>query len=482
VIYLLFHLLFHAVWGFKLEINWASTHLLDKTYLQDHPLKALLYLHGQPPAFNALTIFLLKLGSITNVSVDVLADIAFTLIGYITISLGFEVCYILTGSLFASMIVAVWVLFDPAFALFQHTFFYEFTLPPLVLAAVYAASKLRRASPGWWILFIGALSGLVLFKALFHPIFAILLFLTAVAVLRSYGEFNRAEKSRIVLAFVGLVLSIGIWPLKNYVVFGSPVYSSWQGFNLSYRFPIELKGGLASFITNGTVPDEIQKQTDQFKGISPSDDLRVVRDRLKQAGGVNWNNLIFIQTLPAQMHETMEWRKENPKKWLTISLAQYFMAMRGTFMFPYSLRIWRTGNDLYEAWATFYHRHLFLDIRPLVEKLFPDLSLHKEANIRGFKAPYPFFAFVFPFLLVLSAISLFTLQKSQESRMIVSLALLLVLWTICIPSLTDGAEANRMRFSVSPLLAILIANLLHQYLWCIGRSLRFNTGVTTSPS
>jgi hypothetical protein len=104
------------------------------------------------------------------------------------------------------------------------------------------------------------------------------------------------------------------------------------------------------------------------------------------------------------------------------------------------------------------------DLRPAIERLQPDLFLHREAMLRGRPVPYTLFGFVvFPLLVALAAWQQVFRPRTLRTTTAAA-ALLCLLWPMLAACLTDGQEGNRMRFSTTPGLIVVAVCLAGELL------------------
>jgi len=465
LIYLVYLFIALGPWDFKLEINWAHTHLLDRDYLDRYLLNSMLYLHSQPPLFNFFTALILRAAWLFGTTPSVVAEIIYLLVGWAILLAIFEIGCLLTKRPTLSLIAPALVLINPGFAFFQFDYSYEFPLQLISsLVVLYSFKYIENGAPKTLLVYVVYISILSLTKSLFHPSLVIFLFLVLIFFRRMLKRpcSVRTECTASLL----LILLITAWPLKNWLVFNHFTYSSWTGFNLIVRLPEVRHPVFEIYETRGIVGPRIQSKVDKFVPLRLSDDLSILKAAHKpSAGGLNWNHLIAMFTKQRQYKMGIQWRKENFLEWMKMTAGQYFMATRATYIFPYSPinAPFGTGNESYEQWQSFYNNILFYDLRPLVESIFPNFFVHNYAKIRGYKVLYSTFSLFFPFIII---VVLMLVARSRTSLNSEHLALVIIcsllVWTILLPCLTDGNESNRMRVSTFQLFSLLILYCIHK--------------------
>jgi hypothetical protein len=184
----------------------------------------------------------------------------------------------------------------------------------------------------------------------------------------------------------------------------------------------------------------------------------------KQDGSQNWNHVAFLAAGPELGRCATTWRLAHPVAWLAKGAGQYAMWTRPTFVHPYDGALVGPADARWIAYASAYERVAFHDLRPIVERLLPDLFLHREATIRGRPVPYTLFGVVvFPAILGLAGWQQVRRPRSVRSA-VAAAALVVVVWPMVAACLTDGQEGNRMRFSTSPALLVVALSLVGELL------------------
>ncbi|HEX9504604.1 MAG TPA: hypothetical protein VGA62_01240, partial [Acidimicrobiia bacterium] len=203
----------------------SAYQLLDIRLLRHDLLESLLYLHSQPPLFNAFTAIVLHLPA--------------SFVKTVLMLLWHAAALATALLLFATMVrvgVRPWLAagFVGAFVLLPETmlveswFFYtqlEMLLVAFTLWGVARFAASLRVADG--LLFAGGLGALVLLRSSFHLLLMVLL---VVVVWRCL----RLDPRRMGAVAVVPLLLVGAWSVKNVVVFESWSNTTWMGLNLSY--------------------------------------------------------------------------------------------------------------------------------------------------------------------------------------------------------------------------------------------------------
>jgi 4-amino-4-deoxy-L-arabinose transferase-like glycosyltransferase len=438
-------------------LYWGKMQLLDRSFLLEHPLNSLLYLHSQPPVLNALALVVLHGSRLTGLSEAAVASGLFALLGWGCFFALLQVARLATGSWVASAACGALLLLNPAFAFYRYRLLYE--TPAMLAVLLTSWSWLLFVKKGrlvHWLGLMFSLAFLCLTKSLFHPLFALLVALLALAARRAAGEVAWFDLLRRYAGGFALgVVLVLLWPAKNQLVFDHFVYSSWLGFNLTVRTPIEHYEPFDDFIFRGKIHPSLEEQIEAFEGVSAEDDLSIVRAMKKPSFEQipNWNHLAVLYTAAELERRGIEWRLQHTAEWMFTAAGRYFMTMRPSFVFPYSANTVFTGGPRYDAYAARYRDIVHPDLRPWFERAMPGWFVHRHAVLLNDRIPYTPFAFVYPAFLLACAV--FAVRRRGEPvGWFLAYCALASAWTIVVPVLTDGVEGNRMRLATAPLICV----------------------------
>lgn len=449
--------------GFHMLLNRNLWHLLDTHLLQLDPLGSLLALHSQPPGMNALLALLVQLGAATGLSPEALGAPLYALLAGAALLLVFDAVLRLTGRRALAWLAAGLLLTDPAVHLFEHFLFYELLLYFLLTLATWAAVRLLEDGRTRHLALLTAtLAGMGLTRSLYHPVFC-LGGLGLVLVAERRLAPPRPGRPR-ALALAALVLTLALWPLKNRLVLGRGVMSSWVGYNLVNGLPVPADPDLDGFFRRGEVPAWAEAAMHE-RGLRHPALTAVDKgdgDRVR-----NWNHALFLLLDARLRARGWAWRRANPGTWARIALAQYLMATRAAFVHPYSQRLRSFGGAVHPAYAGAYQRVVFHDLRPWIEPWTPGLWVHDDARIQvggpdqGRPVPYTLFGLVLlPGLFLASGVGLWRRRGAWGIReAMLALCLGAVAWPLVVACSSDGQEANRMRFASSGPLVVALCLL-----------------------
>jgi hypothetical protein len=200
--------------------------IADVDLLKERPFETLLYLHGQPPLFNALVASIVALPDRWHQTAweALLAASGLALLGAVFALLR------LVGSsgrvtLAASLVLAL----DPNAILYEKWLFYSHpTAATLAVAVAASAALAARPTPARGVLAGGAWSALFLLRASWHVGWIVV----PVALVWASGRLRDRWRRITPAALAPLLLPTAVYA-KNAWIFGSFTGSTWLGMNVT---------------------------------------------------------------------------------------------------------------------------------------------------------------------------------------------------------------------------------------------------------
>jgi hypothetical protein len=454
-----------AAWvGFRFWIHWPLVQLLDAQALAHQPLRALLALHGQPPLLNALLAVAVRVGAWLGCGPRPLLWALFYGLGMLLVVLLGRLVLEVSGSLWLALAAALLTVADPALHVYRTVYFYELPLAVLLLVALSAAGRhLAQGGERWLLLFVLAVGAMALLRTLYHPLWAAALFALLLAG-RAHLAPAGAPRERRWPAALLLALLLGIWPLKNGLLFGTPVMSSWAGYNLA-RLTAARSPGLEAYLATGEVAEALRES---WRGRAPAflrDEPVLVAPR-RRDGNRNWNHYVFLLTDRELARAALRWRLEHPRDWLRWGFANYLLWGRPSYLDSYSQAARGPDHPAYRSYVRWHQRLLFPDLRRFVVRLSPAADVHRRTTLSSTPSSYSLFALLgLPALGLALALLLPRRLRRAPQAWVALLAACSLAWVLAVPCLSDGIEGNRMRYSVSPCVLLLAA-------WVVGAARR----------
>lgn len=446
--------------GFDATIPWTHFQILDRVVLRDHPFGALWMLHQQPPVLNALLALCLRVGDWLHVAPEHVLQSVYLALGLAAVLLFTDLVLRVTRSRGLALFGALAMVADPSFHYFSHLGWYPFLVrTEVVLSAWSFVRALQTAKRSHVALALAAFLSLVLTRTLFHPLWplgAAALLLVALRVLHGPRAGAPRRYAPLAAAFVGLM---ALWPLKNQAVFGVFTYSTITGVNLA-RVTTLGRTTWAEYFNHGVVPPEVEAKVESYRERYGDELAYLVGSPEKHDGSRNWNHLILLEESPKLAREGIRWRLENPSTWAFVAAMQYLMWARPAIEQPYRGDLLGPPSPVYQAYASAYRALLFTNVRPWIERATPSLDLHRRMVLKATGEPlrYTLFGLLwFPAIALASTVGCFGRGRMRSIEGWTTLfALYAGSWTLVVPVLTDGIEANRMRFSTSALFTLLV--------------------------
>lgn len=447
--------------------------VLDLGSLHYRLLPALLYLHAQPPLFNALIGVAEKVGG---------SHFGQVLLGF-QLLVGF--CAVVSVYLTLtqlnippklSLLVSFALLFNPAAIGFEFDPLYTelvFALNCFVaLAAVcYLKSRSNRALYS----FVGTAICLTMVRASYSWIWIVAM----LGVLWWQLPENRRQIRN--AGFVGLALAL-LWPAKNYLLFRHFTSSTWLSFSIARHWESEIETqSFQTWIHEGSLPTFTHLE-DDAQGVFQSwlretwpaattgkpelDDISK-----KTGGGTNWNSLALLRMHEAQTKDISFLILHDPKAYgvnIARGLGMYFEST--------SKYLGYLNN---ESYAQYQH---IARIDGMVDRIccnifgFPPDKRHIEGALSS-NAPHASriqkiqsicmgallaYGFVFGCLLSFASHSLWNGHRDRKvAAMVMSVT---IVYIFLVGNLLEVGENMRFRFETQALVVMVVAIFLHQ-LW-----------------
>jgi hypothetical protein len=429
-------------------IPWDFYQILDRDLLFERPVESLLLLHAQPPLLNTALAGLLAIARATEMPIEPLA--LWVNVGLLALcaAMLYRLAEMLTVSRLLAAAAVAMLLCDPAAHFHTYLFFYE--LPALAgqaAVALFAALWLHRFR--LWTLYalVLALGYCALLRTLYGPLWAVAVFAVIVVLGKVHRPAGRRVRWRGALGpALVLVILLSLWPVKNFLFFGSLTNSSWVGFNLC-RGPKLRDARLQRFLDDGIATRQPGETYSRPLIYSPQPDNALTRgDRID--GSRNWNHWVFLAVDGDLRRQAFEHWKTHPWQWLDKARSYYLRWGRACATDSYTeapLFVPQPVRPGYLAFARTYSAVLHFNLRSLFST---DRKVNETPGRRP-KTSWPIYSVVtLPAILILTfaAIRRQGLRSGWrvQMRLVLTVMAILPMLFVCF---TDGAEGNRMRYS-----------------------------------
>lgn len=448
-------LLFFSPWTILSDEYWQ---LLPSLPLFFHPASSLLLLHSQPPLLNVLYFGVL----FSHFQLGIPGTLVATLL-FMGISLGSLYVYYHLGVLVFSsrrlaLLPVVFLLLHPSFAHFQRVFFYPHLLffqtgLLVLLVGRWACNpSIRR------FLAVAACYGLMAYtRSLWHPLLgAILIFV--LPLLMTTLRQNKPLLLRHIVA--GLVLLGGLvapWLLKNQVLYNTPSFSSWLGYNLGGKRTRE-------FINEKQLPQDAMElarayyslwQLDILSRHSATNLLHKDFPADKNTVRKNLNHYCFVPLSQLDTHERLWEFRTNPAMLLDRIFTHLACLDMPPHLHPYDLdsatgRYWSMDN---------YTTYAFIHDQIIYGNRLKDYLVFRWNQI--LVRPGLFLLLFLPLMLAYSCHQTF-FNPVEWRRPLFGTVFFLYLWFLGMVLFVDGRESARMRWELEGLYFLVILFFGHE--------------------
>lgn len=439
-------------------LNWFFQ-FLDPELLRHHLLQSLFYLHMQPPGYNLFLGIVLKLFPQGYITAFHAIHLVFG--AAITCQLFYLMRCLGVGARLSFTVTALFMI-SPGVVLFENFLLYEYPLVfILMISAIFLFHFFKGRSAASAVGFLLCQFCLVMLRNHFHLVYFAVVFI----FLLYFTKFNRR-----LVAGVGSVLSIAVLALylKNLILFGHFVSSTWLGMNM------------ATITTHHLTAQERQQFVSQGR-ISPIPDIDAIvplsayrpyitmpaktsipalDEELKSTGAINFNHLGFLEVQKLYMRDGKYILRHYPIAYLRSVAIAWFAYFLPTTDFAFF--------DLNEPRIRGIER--FFDI--VFFGQFKQITDRKE--LRKIKSPAVVLytgvflliglptLFIFGVVFVYRGVRRGTLDAPRA--MVIGFMLFIIAYCSAVANFLSSVENNRYRFPMDGFFVILAALALTQ-LW-----------------
>jgi hypothetical protein len=429
--------------------------LLDVRLLRDTPVTSIFYLHSQPPLFNLFTAAIVRLpdGLVRGVLAVLwaLAGLATALLLHSTMArLGVR-------TWLRVLLVCLFVI-APETILTESWFFYSQLQLLLTALALYALVRFADRRQTWTgVLFVSCLAALVLLRSSFH----VVLLVVVLGVV--WRQLSLSWRTLASIAAVPLVVVVA-WSAKNVLVFDSWSNSSWLGMNISYVAHAgvskdDCRRLVAQGVVSGSACDVAFRAPSAYTARFPHPTHygNAATDRLyKSTGQPNFNASLYDDVAAQYQHDSIELLRRGGLGAVgRAELAAYTVwAEPGDD----SLQL-RSDRGPIAGYADWFDRLVLL--RPVAT------GWNDPARFAASSGSFPIgdalgsISYTVLALTVLAGYGIVAGWRrggrGSALRTLVTVAGVILVWSIVVDNALDYRENNRFRVEVGPLLLVLAA-------------------------
>jgi hypothetical protein len=439
--------------------------LLDLDILHHHLFRGLLYLHAQPPLYNAIVGVAEKLSPTHYGGIILALQLCLGLSAPIAIYLALT--QLSVASLF-SLVVSLILLLNPAAILFE--FDPSYTVPVYALNCLLTLALVcyvKGRSTTALLSLIGCAVALTFVRSSYQPVWV-------VAILGTLFWTLPPNRRQIATAgIVGVLLTL-VWPAKNYVLFHHFVSSTWAPFSLSkhWKYPDDRRR-IEPWVQQGLVPtfsprpSESGKTEREFPAWlqqqwpAPARGVPELDSVTKgNTGWTNWNSLALLRMHDAEAKDVSFLLRHDPKSYvLNVARAMviyfepstyYYMGEAGDTLVQYE-RLASIDRGVSRVCCNIF------GLPPEIYELLPPQKFRIRNLCMGAVALY---GIVLASLVSLGSRSLWS--GALDRRLVISVMMVTVIYAFLVGNLVEVGENMRFRFEIHALVVTISAIFLQQ--------------------
>jgi hypothetical protein len=458
--------------GLKPRFYHLATHwqTLDLNLLRGDLLQSLYYLHAQPPMWNGLVGLLLKAGDTPFKVLAIYAAMSWTWSLLITWMIFFVVRRITESAAISAGAAAFYVLCSSAYFYENYVHYPLFTAflatgCALAVCLTFTAGGRAVRQSAFFAMLMVLLLSLSLTWAPFHPV--VVIGVGGIVLLRLWKQGRASLRGSPIGLSLGTYILASLLafvvPLKNMVIFGSFGTSSWAGMNLMGAVP------------RGMVPGEIREgcgftaiTDEEVKEASGAVTAEAAAHpasgaRFKNDGAIpNFNNIGYLARSARCLAVARAAIRDHPIAFAADRLGRLVVTSTllsdDYFITPAGMEPGSRLRSLMDA-----RNLIYLPVFQQETRRFVDAY---ERGSRHYLVP----------VVVLAATLLLPLHLLRGRRAlptgypeVLLISTFLTAWVLLVGHLGNATEQERFRFTVEPLLILVVSNAVKAHLWPCGR-------------
>jgi hypothetical protein len=429
--------------------------MIDPVLMRTDLLRSMWYLHMQPPGYNFAVGLIVKLFPDHYTAVLWVAHIA----------MGAAIAVCLFRLIRRFGVPASWSVFlssifivSPACALFENDATYEYPVLLLLLLSALALTQFCETfATRWSLAFFACLLALGLVRNTFH-----IAYLLAVAA--GLLWFFPAGRRAILMGVIPAVLITGGIYVKNWVLFGRFVSSTWSGMATGVTTSSQLTDDEAEAMVQRGIVSPFA-EIDPFSSLSeyepyirrpPKTGIPVLDQDVTSTGHPNFNNLAYLQIHDQYLRDSVAILRNYPVAYgrsLANAWFSYFLPASDLAYFNYA-------PPRVKAWEHFFNAVVFGQLRQTKDR---ETFIQLEADGHTFSCVL----YVGVFLIVLlpaaflwgSAQLLFARLRgrwTQAQLALLAFLLFTIVFVTLVSTLLSTYEGNRYRFPLDGFFVALV--------------------------
>ncbi len=435
--------------------------MIDPELMRTDLLRSLWYLHMQPPGYNFAVGLIVKLfpnhyaGALWTVQIAMGAAIAVCLFRLI--------CWLGVPDSWSFVLTSIFVI-SPACVLFENEATYEY---PVLLFLLLSALALIRFCEGlatrWTLAFFGCLLVLMLIRNSFHIVYLL-------AVAAGLLWFLPAGRRAILMGVIPAVLTAGGIYVKNGILFGRFVSSTWLGMATGGTTTFQLTYDEADdLIARGVVsplaeidPFSKLSEYDPYIHRPPLTGIPVLDQDATSTGHANFNNLAYLQVHDQYLKGSIAIWRHYPIAYVRSVLIAWFSYFRPATDLHYFDRASRP----IKRWERLFDTVVFGQVRQPEDR--PDFLDLKEEGHNFSRVLYTgmFLIVMIPAAVIWGVAQLLVprwrLRWTRAQLVVLGFMLFTIVYLALVSTLLSSFEENRYRFPLDGYFAALVGGMLVQ--------------------
>jgi hypothetical protein len=301
----------------------SSMQIADIGLLHDDMWRTLWYTHSVPPLFDFLVGCGVKLGLTLFPWYFLLLYAAVTLGGILALQ---GLVRAVTGRDDIALLTGAWACISPAVILFSFKLYYDSLVPWMVSMALWGLHQgMTRQSTRHFLFGFSMFALTMLVRTMFHPI-------TFAIILVVYLAFAKGQRWRVLATAAGPAAVVGLFMLKNLLIFGFFGLSSWAPLYPNHttvdRLPHALRQAMVDSgkLSRFGMIDGFGYPAENLALLPPAPPTgQPVLDNLsKSTGEPNFNNILYVRVGPYRAKDPMVAIKADPKDFAILLVTSFY--------------------------------------------------------------------------------------------------------------------------------------------------------------
>lgn len=402
--------------------------VLDLNLLDKHFLSSIYYLHYQPPLWNLIIGFFVKIYGTDYLIISKVIFIFNLFISLISILIYFKICLIINlNKIQIYLIYTIYIIFSLSYIFYENYLHYTHLTTLFFLFFIYNYLKfVEKFNLKYEILiYFTALFLLYTWSAFSHPLFICLIFFTIILI-----KFNSKIFRSLIIFLLFLFISI-IPSIKNKIELNFFGNSSWVGLQI---IQVLKRWDVLDGMCNMNFKDIYIYEKDYL-----NDNKQIALHPSLVGNLSKWNNVGMILKTKKCLKEGIKLISHDPINYLSI-VKYNFISTHGHFAFDHGFKP--------KGWNNFF---IFFD----------EIKKNKIINIIKIRSIQIYYFIIYAFFLSLIFKSLFNFNQIYNLKKTKALSsiFLIYFWMIILTHMFAGFEQERMRH-IGHFMHILFFSLL----------------------